>query len=185
MAARLEREGTVALAGLDPVVRRPPPLPLDGLGFLDVIFLSSVGATRNLTTSVVLVFLMIVAGALVDIFNRRDRAERGRLSSSTPFAPLAAPSILWLSPVFLRRLRRPTTCSSASAEDVLRFLSTRDPSMGSSSRTSWLNTECESGFTAPRCDGRRSLASLGAVARLAAGGESASTMPFNSSFNSS
>lgn len=145
---RLPPRDPVGLDALDPLVRRPPPL-FCGFGGFERILLSSVGATRNRSTSFERVFLTIVAGAFVDIFNLSERADRGPFSSSAPFA-IATSSILWLSPVFFRRLRRFRMCSSPSIEDVLRFLRTRDPSIGSSSSTSWLKTECESGFTAPR-----------------------------------
>lgn len=59
-------------------------------------------------------------------------------------------------------------CCSASAasSDAFRFRSDREPSIGSPSRISLLNTECESGLIAPRPPGRSSLVSLGAEDRL-------------------
>lgn len=55
--------------------------------------------------------------------------------------------------------------SSSSGEVVLRFLSERDPSSGSSRRIRLLNTECESGFMPPLACGNRSRASLGTEER--------------------
>lgn len=106
------------------------------------------------------------------VLTRRDRAETGLVDSSRS----SVPSLL-VSPVFLRRFRRAITPSSTSAEDVFRFLRTRDPSNGSSPRTNLSNIEWESGLIVPFCGGRRSLANFGAVDRRVAGAASVSTIP--------
>ena len=130
------------------------------LGFRDKIWLSSAGFTRSLTRMLVRVFLTTDAVWLGSL-SRRD-LDTGLDESSWP---VMASSLLCSSPVFLCRLRRAMMLSSPSIEDVLRFLSTRGPSIGSSSRASWLKTECESGFVAPFWEGSKSRTSLGAVDR--------------------
>jgi hypothetical protein len=67
----------------------------------------------------------------------------------------------------LLRFRDSLGCCSASASsDGFRFRSDREPSIGSPSRISLLNTEWESGLIAPRPPGRSSLVSFGAEERL-------------------
>jgi hypothetical protein len=53
-----------------------------------------------------------------------------------------------------------TGCGTSSSCEALRFRSERVPSGGSSGRMSSLKIECPPGST-PRCDGSKSLASLG------------------------
>ena len=66
----------------------------------------------------------------------------------------------------LLRLRLPVREGSSSSGDVvLRFLSERDPSRGSSSKIRLLKTECESGLIPPLACGSRSRASLGTEER--------------------
>ena len=106
------------------------------------------------------------------VLSRRDLAETGLADSSRS----SVPSIL-SSAVFLRRFLRAMALSSASAEDVLRFRRTRDPSNGSSLRTSLSNTVWESGLMPPFCGGNRSRANFGAVDRREAGVTSTSRTP--------
>ena len=129
------------------------------------------------TTMLLRVFLTMLAGAAagLEILIRNDRADVGRACSSWPAVlSLASSSALT---VFRRRFLRLITCSDGSTEDVLRFLSTRDPSIGSSSSTSWLKTEWESGFVF-FWGGRRSLASFGADDRRVVGCVVVVSVPF-------
>lgn len=57
-------------------------------------------------------------------------------------------------------LRTGDVDSTSTSDDGLRFLSRRDPSIGSSGAMSWLKTEWESGLIVPRCDGKRSPGTL-------------------------
>ena len=93
-------------------------------------------------------------------------------SSSVPSRPLiadvpASASSSSSSSALGRRLFRTAGLggSSSSPEGVLRFLSDREPSMGSSSRIRVLKTECESGLMPPLAAGNKSRAILGADER--------------------
>lgn len=144
------------------------------LGFWETISRRALGLRRILTTRLVRDFLTISHfGVLLVTLSRNDRDDRGRVASSAWFVV----SSLGSSFVFLRRLRNDITLSSASTEDVFRFLRTRDPSIWSSSITNWLNTEWELGFGAPFWTGSRSLASLGADDLRVVARDSESSIP--------
>src|SRR3569833_397079 len=113
-------------------------------GFFDKMVCSLVGSTFIWMVMLVRVLFTTVASGALATFGLNDLADWGLVESSAALAP----SMLRSSAVFLRRFRSDIMFSSASADDVFLFRSTREPSMGSSSRTSWLKTECESGLIA-------------------------------------
>lgn len=161
------------------------PLLLDcflwPFGLLETICRRRHELARILMTKVVRVFFKIVTGGSFGSFNRNERAEWGRAPSSAPLAP----STTWSSAAFFLRFLRDMMFSSASAEEVFRFRRMREPSMGSSSRTRWLKTECESGSLAPFCGGSKSLATCGALALRVAGDISSSASAMASTSTSS
>lgn len=114
-------------------------------------------------------------GLLVERVARNCESPSASTSSSTMAVPFTLPTILAVTLMLLpaserddKRLRLRETVrggssssSSSSGEVVLRFLSEREPSKGSSSRMRLLKTECESGLMPPLAAGNKSRASLG------------------------
>lgn len=133
-----------------------------GFGGLDAIFWSSTGSTRNLILMEVADFSITEASKwLGDDFGRSDLDTRGLVGASDflswPFVSGtvrsisilslaiaiwgAAPESLEVLSFSLFLLLTGDFGTSRSKEEVFRFRSSRDPSIGSSGAISWLNTE--------------------------------------------
>lgn len=145
----------------------------------------SLAFNRNRIIKLVRVCFSIVTRGFTTFGGRSDRDGREIAGSAALISSLnpSAGAALWLSifsaasasviiafedpsEVRLRRLPMDDiTPSSASTDEVLRFRSNLDPSIGSSSTIKLLKTECESGLIAPLWEGSKSRASFGAEDR--------------------